>query len=179
MLWPQLQTGRPEHPPPLFSCPLLCKWFSRLPWPPALSPLMGSNNFTHTVGHSPRAKGKHGWKVEGRPAALCHTSPGEVSAGHSPGGLSRLSTICLLPLKNLLLSTETCVHSSRHSVSGLDCDLVGFFLTTMFQSFYILISLVFIHWSAAHLLWVPLKSHCDPPHYDYSSDTDLCGMRDL
>lgn len=53
--------------------------------PPALS----SDRLTHfsqTVGHSPRAKGKHDCKVEHRPVTLCHTSPGEVSAGHSWGG---------------------------------------------------------------------------------------------
>lgn len=88
---------------PFFSCPLLCEWFSRLPTPPSLLS-DGLKHFTQTVGHSPCAKGKHSLKVECRPVTLCHTSRGEVSAGHSQKRLSRLSTVCSLPLKNLLLT---------------------------------------------------------------------------
>lgn len=69
---------------PVFSCPLLRKWFSGLSGHSLL--WLAQTLHTQTVGHSPRAKGKHDWKVEGRPAALCHSSPGEVRAGHSRGG---------------------------------------------------------------------------------------------
>lgn len=101
--WPQLQTGRPEKKKKNPSC-LVVSYASGFLVPPVLCSDW-LTHFTQTVGHSPLAKGKCGWKVEGRPVALCHTSAGEVSAGHSRGGLVGLSTICLLPLKNF--STET------------------------------------------------------------------------
>lgn len=104
LLWPQLQTGQPENP-----LLLLCKWFSRLPGPPALSSDW-LKHYTQTVGHSPRAKGKHGWKVQGRPVLLRQISPGEVSAGHSRGALVNhpQSAFCLWRFF-FLLSTETYV----------------------------------------------------------------------
>lgn len=93
----------------------------------------------------------------GGPAALCHTGPAEVSAGHSQGDLvgylfaiSEDFFICVLVF---LPSTDTCVITLP--IWGWTLTVSFFFLITMFQSFYFLVSLFFfffICWSVTHLL---------------------------
>lgn len=86
----------------------------------------------------------------GGPAALCHTGPAEVSAGHSQGGLvgylfaiSEDFVFILLFLFCVfffLPSTDTCVITLP--IWGRTLT-VSFLLITMFQSFYFLVSLFF------------------------------------
>ncbi len=103
--------GDLNPPPPLFLLSSLMQVVFSSPRAPSFLLWLAQTLHAHTVGHSPRAKGKHGGKVEGRPAARCHNSPGEESAGHSPGGFVGY------PQSDCCLWRICCW-------SGLDCDLV-------------------------------------------------------
>lgn len=91
-------------------------------WAPSSLLWLAQTLHTLTVGHSPCAKGKHGGKVDGRPAALCHTSTGEwVQAIHE---------VAWKVFHNLLAASEIFAavnsdlcYSSRHSMLDLYCDL--------------------------------------------------------
>lgn len=177
LLWPQLQTGRPEkkkgREKKTPSC-LVVSYASGFLIPPVFSSDWLTHFHTQTVGHSPRAKGKCGWKVEGRPVALCHSSSGEVSAGLSQRWV----------IHNLLAASEEFVVVGRdlcrfcfHTGLNFDCDgntTAWKLLMTMFQKFTFSSVCFFFFYSQkcpSFALKSPLKSHCDPLHHDDSPDS--------
>ena len=133
---------------PVLSFPLLCKRFFFIsPCPPALSSDW-LRHFTQTVGHSPCAKGKCGWKGGGH--ASC-TVPHQASWGECrpfTRGLSQLSTICSLPLKQWSLSTKWDFPLTTQCWPWL-------FGPLKYNSWIIFseLGLVFIHWKVTHLLF--------------------------
>ncbi len=158
LLWPQLQTGRPEKHS-FLSCPLLCKWFCRSPgsllWL-AHTLYTDCRSFTSCQGKA-RVEG---W---GQASRAVPQQPRWGECRPFTRGLAGLSTICLLPLKNVLLSTESyaiSVATQSLALTVIQPFIIqqpNYFWCQSFQGLHSPES-IFIHKSVTHLILRPPKA---------------------